>query len=159
MDDAILPFVIVGMVLFAVVLFIIAMMFSRRMFAWPLLEELFPDRPDDPTVSRHILQSLYVSKPGASLPGPYIQGFVTLTACQSGLRITVWPVLNLFLKPVFLPWEAITPVVVKMPVTRIKGCGLKVGRGEPFTLTIIARVARTIAKETNGKLALPTVLQ
>lgn len=159
MDDALLPFVIAGMLLFAFVLFVLAMMFARRMFGWPKLEQQFPDRPDDPTVARHIFQSLYVSRPGASLPGPYIQGFVTLIACQSGLRITVWPVLSIFLKPIFLPWETITSVTVRMPVTGIKVCGLQTGTENAFTLSIIARVARKISRETNGKLALPPELQ
>ena len=159
MDDAILPFVIAGMLLFAVALLIVALMFARRMFGWPRLEELFPDRPDDPKLKHYSVQSLYVAKPGKSLPGPYIQGLVSLTACETGLRITTWPIINAFLKPIFLPWDAITTVTVKMPVTGLKGCGLEIGPHEPFTLTIIARVARKISKATNGKLSVPPDLQ
>jgi hypothetical protein len=159
MDDAQLPFAIAGMLLFGALLLFLALMFARRLMGWPRLEELFPDRPEDPIISRYNLQSLFVAKPGKSLPGPYIQGFVSLIACKSGLRITVWPGLALFFKPIFLPWTAITSVAVIMKVTRIKACGLQVGPDDPFTLTIIARVARKISAATNGALGIPPELQ
>jgi len=158
MDNSQVPFVLAGMLLFAAALLALALMFARRLVGWPRLEEMFPDQPDDQIVARYTLQSLYVAKPSKSLPGPYIQGLVSLIACKNGLRIAVWPVIAFFFKPIFIPWEAITPVTVTMKVTGLKGFGLQVGSDEPFTLTIIARVARKISAVTNGRLEIPPEL-
>ncbi|MEE4200612.1 hypothetical protein [Erythrobacter sp.] len=159
MDDSHLPFAIGGMLLFAAILLVLVLIFARRIMGWSRLEELFPDRPNDPVISRYHLQSLFVAKPGRPLPGPYIQGFVSLIACKSGLRISVWPGLALVFKPIFLRWDAITSVAVTMRVTGIKACGLQAGPDDPFTLTIIARVARKISTATNGALSIPSELQ
>ncbi|MEM7688158.1 MAG: hypothetical protein AAF291_03980 [Pseudomonadota bacterium] len=158
-EDSQLPFVIAGMVLFAVALSIVALFVASRLLGWPQLAEAYPDRPDDPILEKYFVQSLFIAKPGASLPGPYIQGPVTLIACEGGLRIAVWPIFRAFFKTIFIPWDEISTTTVQAKVTRLKGCGLRVGGKKPFTLTIIARVARKISAATNGKLEIPADLQ
>lgn len=120
---------------------------------WERLEELFPDRPGDRHIERYRFQALYIAKPGSSGAGLSYRGCVTLDACETGLRVSIWKVILPFSKPILIPWGEIETSVVK--VTGFKMCGLKAGQPQPFTLSIIARIARRIADATNGRLALP----
>ena len=84
---------------------------------------------------------------------------MVLIACENGLRIRIWKIFQPFSKPVFLPWEEITTRAFQSRLLPVKACSLVVGEGEPFTLTIIGRVARYISQATNGKLVLPPDLK
>lgn len=158
-DDSIALAAMIAAPVITVLMLALAMVLIPRIMGWNRLEELFPDRPGDPMIARYNLQSLYIAKPGKSPPGPFYQGVVILIACENGLRIKIWKILQPFSKPIFLPWEDITTQAFQSRILPLKACSLKVGQGEPFTLTIIGRVARYISEATGGRLVLPPELK
>jgi hypothetical protein len=158
-DDSMAQTAMIVTPVIAVLLLALTVYLMPKIMGWDRLEKLFPDRPGDPVIARYNFQSLYIAKPGKSPPGPFYQGPVVLMACQNGLRIRIWKIFQPFSKPVFLPWEQITTRSFQSRLLPVKACSLIVGEGQPFTLTIIARVARKISNETNGKLAFPPELE
>lgn len=156
-DDEIVLIAMIASPIFIVVLFLLTGWLMPRFMGWTRLEELFPDRPEDAQIERFLFQALYIAKPGSSGPGISYRGCVTLTACETGLRVSIWKLFQPFSKPVFIPWGDIEVVVMR--VTGFKMCGLKTGQPEPFTLSIIARIARRIEKATDGRLSLPEDLK
>lgn len=158
-DDSMARTAMIVTPMIALLLLALAVYLIPKIMGWDRLEKLFPDRPEDPVIARYNFQSLYIAKPGKPPPGPFYQGPVVLIACENGLRIRIWKIFQPFSKPVFLPWEEITTRAFQSRLLPVKACSLVVGEGEPFTLTIIGRVARFISQATNGKLVLPPELK
>ncbi|WP_299195535.1 hypothetical protein [uncultured Erythrobacter sp.] len=156
-DEQIVMIVMIASPVFFVVCWLFAGWMMPRFMGWTRLEELFPDRPEDRRIERFGFQALYLAKPGSTWAGMSYRGCVTLEACETGLRVSIWKLFQPFSQPIFLPWGDIE--VVTKRVTGFKMCGLKVGQPQPFTLSIIARIARRIELATGGRFSLPDDLK
>jgi len=97
---ALLPFFVVAM-------WCLGMWTTAIFSGWTVLQQRYPDRPDQP-LERLRFQSGNMGKfLGA---GINFGNCMTFDVCRSGLRVSVWFVLSLFQKPFLVPWTEITAI-------------------------------------------------
>lgn len=103
---------------------------------WYGLMERYPDRRE-PALARIGFLS------GMMGVGVSLRGILTLTACQSGLRVSIWRIFGPFSRPFFVPWREIATqpkTIFFSPMVR-----LSFGKPEVGVLSIGARAWERLA--------------
>lgn len=73
-----------------------------RMSGWTRLQELYPDRAEEPVLEKFVWQS--ASMGGAFGMPVNFNGCLTIEACAVGVRFRLWKIFGMFQRPFFVPW-------------------------------------------------------
>lgn len=120
---------------FAGLWFVVTMVLGL-LSGWYPLAALYPDRDEE---ARLTLKS----KSGMMGVGVSMNGILNLSACPSGLRVSIWRIFGPFCRPFFVPWDDIKVSSRQQFFQQMTRLGF--GRPEAGVLTVEARTWERLA--------------
>lgn len=125
------------------------------MSGWTDLQDKFEDKFDQRPLKRLRMRSGMLGSGSVWNPWGNVQysNCLTLDACQSGLRISLWKVFGPFLRPIFVPWQQIE--VTSTRILFFPCCRLELGNSGRF-LTVGRWTMNALGKASGGQLQLLT---
>jgi hypothetical protein len=108
---------------------------------WSRLTEKFPDRPEAPLLQLGLLSG--------TMNSLNMRGILTLSACPSGLRVSIMRLFAPTARDFFVPWEAIS--VTREDAMFGQTAILKFGQPSIGTLTFAGRSADKLARAAAGR--------